>query len=208
VPHTIASDTAQNENWNIHFVSIVASKAHHRERRLWIAVAAQEEPVVADDLADAEREGEADGPVHEPGDRKLVRIFATTVPAFFAREKPISRKAKPACMKITSSAATITQIELIATLSGNAPLFAASACPRTPPLAAPQRRAPPQAAPRRSFCASVLLVGIHRPEWWFEEAKGSLSRVEDSRSGFLHPVEGAPRSNARAIFGHVDNDPG
>ena len=57
---------------------------------------------------------------------KLVRIFATTVPAFFAREKPISRKAKPACMKITSRAATITQIELIATLSASAPLFAAS----------------------------------------------------------------------------------
>ena len=37
-----------------------------------------------------------------PAIEKLVRIFATTVPAFFAREKPISRKAKPACMKTTS----------------------------------------------------------------------------------------------------------
>src|SRR4051794_13541940 len=45
---------------------------------------------------------------------RFVRILATTVPAFFAREKPISRKAKPACMKKTSEAARITQMELIA----------------------------------------------------------------------------------------------
>ena len=50
-----------------------------------------------------------------------MRIFATTVPAFLPREKPISRKAKPACMKNTSSPATTTQIELIATLFGRTP---------------------------------------------------------------------------------------
>jgi hypothetical protein len=32
---------------------------------------------------------------------KFVRIFAITVPAFFPRENPISRNAKPACMNIT-----------------------------------------------------------------------------------------------------------
>jgi hypothetical protein len=40
---------------------------------------------------------------------KLVRILATIVPAFFPREKPISSRANPACMKITSVAATTTQ---------------------------------------------------------------------------------------------------
>ena len=54
-----------------------------------------------------------------------MRIFATTLPAFLPREKPISRNAKPACMKMTSSAATTTQIELIATLSGSTPFCAA-----------------------------------------------------------------------------------
>src|SRR5215216_302678 len=49
---------------------------------------------------------------------KFVRIFAITVPAFFAREKPISRNAKPACMNITRTPATITHIELIPTESG------------------------------------------------------------------------------------------
>src|SRR3954466_1458462 len=41
-----------------------------------------------------------------------------TVPAFFARENPISRNANPACMNITKQAATITQIELIPIESG------------------------------------------------------------------------------------------
>src|SRR3954451_8273914 len=53
-----------------------------------------------------------------PAIEKFVRIFATTVPAFLPREKPISRKAKPACMNMTRQAATITQIELMPTLWG------------------------------------------------------------------------------------------
>src|SRR3954449_1506707 len=57
---------------------------------------------------------------------KLARIFAITVPAFLLREKPISRKAKPACMNITRQPATITHRELMATESGSAPAFAAS----------------------------------------------------------------------------------
>ena len=38
------------------------------------------------------------------------------VPAFLPREKPISRKAKPACMKNTNRPATITQMVLMPTL--------------------------------------------------------------------------------------------
>src|SRR5215212_4159227 len=53
-----------------------------------------------------------------PAIEKFVRIFAMTVPAFLAREKPISRKANPACMNITNMPATITHIELIPTESG------------------------------------------------------------------------------------------
>src|SRR3954468_19842491 len=57
---------------------------------------------------------------------KLARIFATTVPAFLPREKPISRKAKPACMNITRMPARTTHRELIATESGRLPASAAS----------------------------------------------------------------------------------
>src|SRR3954454_9140615 len=55
---------------------------------------------------------------------KLTRIFATTVPAFLPREKPISRKAKPACMNITRMPATSTQTELSPTSSGSLPSVA------------------------------------------------------------------------------------
>jgi hypothetical protein len=36
------------------------------------------------------------------------------VPAFFIREKPTSRKRKPTCMNMTSTAATMTQVVSIA----------------------------------------------------------------------------------------------
>ena len=55
---------------------------------------------------------------------KLVRIFATTVPAFLALEKPISRKANPACMNITSAPATITHIVLMPTDGSSLPAIA------------------------------------------------------------------------------------
>ena len=61
-----------------------------------------------------------------------MRIFAIPVPAFFAREKPISRKAKPACMNITSTPATITQVVFTAeTVSGRVgPSWAAATAGR------------------------------------------------------------------------------
>src|SRR3954471_18954877 len=57
---------------------------------------------------------------------KFARIFAITVPAFLPRLKPISRNAKPACMNMTRQAATITQVELMPTVSGSLPAPAAS----------------------------------------------------------------------------------
>ena len=46
-------------------------QAHHGERLQRVAVVAQEEAVMADDVADAEGEGEADRPVHERRDREV-----------------------------------------------------------------------------------------------------------------------------------------
>ena len=54
----------------------------------------------------------------------FVITLATTVPAFFAREKPISRQAKPACMNRTSTAAMTTQSVFVATVSGSVPSMA------------------------------------------------------------------------------------
>src|SRR3954470_5394194 len=61
-----------------------------------------------------------------PAIEKFARIFAITVPAFLPREKPISRNAKPACMNMTRQPATITQVELMPTVSGSLPAPAAS----------------------------------------------------------------------------------
>src|SRR4051812_33322940 len=41
---------------------------------------------------------------------KRMRILGTPAPGFFMREKPILRNANPACMNITSTPATITQV--------------------------------------------------------------------------------------------------
>src|SRR3954453_9312775 len=49
-----------------------------------------------------------------------------TVPAFLPRENPISRNAKPACMNMTRQPATMTQVELIPTVSASFPAPAAS----------------------------------------------------------------------------------
>src|SRR5436309_14497272 len=45
---------------------------------------------------------------------KMRTFFAATCPTFFIRVSPASRKAKPACMNITSTAVTTTQIVLAA----------------------------------------------------------------------------------------------
>ena len=97
---------------------------------------------------------------------KLVRIFATTVPAFLALEKPISRKAKPACMNITSEPARITQIVLMPTDWSSLPAIAllrsvasANAVPVWP--AGPAPRA---ATTRGTFSHPCFLL-VHRAPW-------------------------------------------
>src|SRR5829696_2612448 len=127
-----------------------------------------------------------------PAMEKLVRIFATTVPAFFAREKPISRKAKPACMKITSRAATITQIELMATLCGSTPLLAASSVSAwaTAGSATVASAAPSSAAPVLRVIVPPRSGSIrgNARRWG---GRGLCPGVEDSPSVVLHPVERA-----------------
>src|SRR3954468_18240214 len=61
-----------------------------------------------------------------PAIEKFARIFAMTVPAFLPREKPISRNANPACMDMTRQPATMTQVELMPTVSRSLPAPAAS----------------------------------------------------------------------------------
>src|SRR4051812_5085656 len=114
---------------------------------------------------------------------KFVRIFATTVPAFFCRENPISNNAKPACMKITSRAATTTQMELIATESGSTPLLAASSVSA---LAAAGRTMRASAPPRSALPSLLVVIAPPRISGIVEKLRPSAGRghcphVEDFR---------------------------
>ena len=128
VPHTMASETAQKTNWKNHFDSMVASERpmigkafcgspKSRRKKPCVPMTWPRSPPKAKAKPTAQYRIAAI--------EKFVRILATTVPAFLPREKPISRKAKPACMNMTKQPATITQSELMPTESGS-PLPAAS----------------------------------------------------------------------------------
>ena len=110
--------------------------------------------------AAAEGEGEADRPVQIAAIEKFVRIFATTVPAFLPREKPISRNAKPACMNMTSSAATITHIELMPTSRAAAVAGGVERVGRAPPPGRSSGQRPEQPARTSDVRLIVLLVGV------------------------------------------------
>ena len=134
---------------------------------------------------------------------KFARIFATTVPAFLPREKPISRNAKPACMNITSRAATSTQIALIASSAaarrstgglervGRAPPPGAAAAPAT-------RRTGPASAqsldvigpPRSGFTSGVC--GASGPGVFGPRVESSPSGVSPSGRRSVHDGRNAP----------------
>src|SRR3954451_21554559 len=148
---------------------------------------------------------------------KFVRIFATTVPAFLPREKPISRNAKPACMNITSTPATITHSVLIATVCGSAPFSNAfSVSAEAAPGSASSRAIAvrPAVAPRATripLCISPPRIVPYTPTRLAGEARGffvHVSKIPARRFG--PPVEGrrSPRSKGErraAMFGPVDN---
>src|SRR4051794_29519628 len=127
VPQTIASETAQKTNWKNHFASIVASESPMIGNAFCGSPkSCRNQPVWPMRSPEPNANAKPMAQYMIPAIEKFVRILATTVPAFFPREKPISRNAKPACMNMTTIAATITQVELMPTVSGSLPLPAAS----------------------------------------------------------------------------------
>src|SRR5436305_757899 len=105
---------------------------------------------------------------------KLARTLATTVPAFFIREKPISRNRKPACMNITKTAATITQTVSTATETSvrevlkKLPFSSLARCRGQCRAAPPGRRSPGV----QDWGAAFRRVAKRRagpPEAWGEE---------------------------------------
>ena len=158
---------------------------------------------------------------HNAAIEKFVRIFATTVPAFFCLEKPISRNANPACMNITSDAATITQTELIPTVSDSLPSIAScrSSVAATPvdgkeEKHPPARPAAPGAA-TSTFAPSASLL-VRRPRgppvavFAFIRAhvgRGGASlypRVETFRAELVRVVRARPPPELRTLWDRGD----
>ena len=123
---------------------------------------------------------------------KLVRILATTVPAFFLREKPISSSAKPDCMKITRRAASTTQSVLMGTETGTL-AFATASC-RSAFAATGKARltsaAPSSARPSRRVVIAPPRSGSSRQSMLRGRA-GVIVRVDNIwADGFSRPVKG------------------
>jgi hypothetical protein len=127
VPQTIASDTAQNTNWKKNFASIEALESPMTGK----PVDGSPKPLARKPVPPI-RPVSASGSLPNANAKptryhmtaaieKFVTIFATTVPAFFCLEKPISKNMKPACMNITRQPATTTHIVFRPTESGRTP---------------------------------------------------------------------------------------
>src|SRR3977135_1917284 len=114
VPHTIARETAQKTNWKNHFDSIVALERSITGKCGWYVVTPlatarygprwlkKAPPSCPMKLPAGPLKANMKPTAHQAiaAIEKLVRIFATTVPAFFAPEKPISRNPNPASKTI------------------------------------------------------------------------------------------------------------
>jgi hypothetical protein len=114
VPQTIARETAQNMNWKMKNAALAPPKdpsmsdpaptVSPKERKNPLSPASHPAPPKAMPKPSAHQTIVAM--------EKFTRIFATPEPTFLPRENPISRNRNPACMNITSTAATITHVEL------------------------------------------------------------------------------------------------
>ena len=175
VPQTIARETAQNANWKKNFASMVASESD-------ITGKSGRNPASLTTGPRSVRKNPPSWPMKPPSGplnananptahqqraaiEKFVRIFAITVPAFLALEKPISRNAKPACMKNTKQAATITHSELIPTVFESPPSMASCRSPSAPNAAEGRTSNAPSPAnsPRYLRFISVYLRPRIRP---------------------------------------------
>ena len=131
VPHTIARDTAQNMNWNSMNAAVEPPISPSTRLPALIVLPVEKKNPESPSSAPAPPNASAKPQAHHAIDaiEKLTTIFAIPMPAFFPREKPISRKANPACMNITRTAATSTHVTFssVTTVSSDGPSCANAA---------------------------------------------------------------------------------
>src|ERR1700716_3615707 len=113
VPHTIASETAQNTNSKNHFAAAGAVLAAIAGRSIvepGLKVGKKPLPTMTAKMPPAPK-AQANHTAQYAIELtlKLVMTLATTVPTFFIRLKPSSSIANPACMNMTKTPVTMTQ---------------------------------------------------------------------------------------------------
>src|SRR5215211_3966011 len=111
-PQTIARDTAQKTNWKKKNAAPLPVSGPSTSDPFEIVSPnwrkKPESPAIFAPPPNAMANPQAHQTIDEI--EKFVRIFATIVPTFLPRVKPSSRNRKPACMNMTRTAATITQV--------------------------------------------------------------------------------------------------
>ena len=158
VPHTIARETAQNMNWKI-MNAVVEPLISPATMPPSIVPPIEKKKPESPMILPAPPKASAKPIPHQAIDaiEKLARIFAIPVPAFFPRENPISRNAKPACMNITSTVATRIHVRLSSSttceMGGSSCAIAAPGSIRS--AASPSRD--PRASERRKTTTSSVV---------------------------------------------------
>src|ERR1017187_5848 len=121
VPHTIASETAQKTNSKKNLAAAGAVEPTRAGRFIvdpgWNEGAKPLKPIrlLVKPVAAPNAKAKPQTQYTIELMLRLTMTLATTVPTFFMRVKPTSSMAKPACMNIARSAATITQTVSAAT---------------------------------------------------------------------------------------------
>src|SRR5918998_2319053 len=117
VPQTLASDTAQNATWkrNLAESGTCVQESPPYTSLTWSGGTAKNQPCVPISALPVPKASAKPTPQKSSAAMaRLIRIFATTLPTFFIREKPTSSIANPACMNSTRQAATMTHTVSIA----------------------------------------------------------------------------------------------
>ena len=112
MPQTIASETAQKANWKMKKAADEPVNAPGMSEPSDISVPYFRKKPESPKIVPSPPNANAKPHAHQASVaiEKLTRILATPEPAFLPREKPTSRKRKPACMKITRIAETMIQV--------------------------------------------------------------------------------------------------
>ena len=187
MPQTMASETAQKTNWKKKNAAPLPVRGPSIRPPEMPSPKLSMKPESPASFA-APPKAIAKPQTHQTIDEieKLTRILATIVPTFLPRVKPSSRNRKPACMNMTSTAATITHVVFSSSTTVSMVgaswaraadgMMSAASRPIPSPRASKERRMSPPAVECDPQCGGRAVRSL-------------TPFVQRSRGLFRHPVE-------------------